>query len=261
MKAFIRFFLKKFFLLKLNTKFIRKLEQIFSLYQGKGWGSDSIEKEIESCLSLLNNKPKIFIDIGANKGLYTKTIISKIPNIKCHLFEPSAYNVDVLKKVFVKHKTVKINNFALSKINAQSNLYSNFTGSGYASLTKRRLDHFNEEMNIVDPIVVKRFDNYWKEKELIIDYVKADVEGHELDVLKGFGELIFNSRLIQFEFGGCNIDTKTYFQDFWYFFLDKDFIIYRITPRGPELISQYDEKDEYFVTTNYIALNKKYLGK
>ena len=77
-----------------------------------------------------------------------------------------------------------------------------------------------------------------------------------MEVLNGFGDLIFNTRLIQFEFGGCNIDTKTYFQDFWYYFLDKNFLIYRITPRGPKLLNFYNEIDEFFLTTNYVAINK-----
>ena len=50
--------------------------------------------------------------------------------------------------------------------------------------------------------------------------MKIDVEGHELDVLKGFGELIKKVRLIQFEFGGTNIDSKTYLRDFWEFFFE-----------------------------------------
>ena len=97
-----------------------------------------------------------------------------------------------------------------------------------------------------------------EDKNSILDYVKIDVEGHELDVLEGFGDLIKNVRLIQFEFGGCNIDTRTFFQDFWYYFTEKDFLIFRVTPRGPLLIKNYTEKDEFFLTTNYIALNKNF---
>ena len=50
-----------------------------------------------------------------------------------------------------------------------------------------------------------------------IDIMKLDVEGHELDVLEGSRKTINSIKLIQFEFGGCNIDSKTFFQDFYYF--------------------------------------------
>ena len=112
-------------------------------------------------------------------------------------------------------------------------------------------------MEFEEEIELKRLDNYWKDKSKILDYIKIDVEGHELDVIQGLGDLIKNVRLIQFEFGGCNIDTRTYFQDFWYHFSEKDFLIFRITPRGPFLIKNYSENNEFFSTTNYIALNKK----
>ena len=78
-------------------------------------------------------------------------------------------------------------------------------------------------MEFEEEIYLKRLDNYWKDKSKIIDYIKIDVEGHELDALEGFGDLIKKVRLIQFEFGGCNIDTRTYFQDFWYYFMAKRF--------------------------------------
>ena len=70
-----------------------KFEFRVALLQGKGWGGNTIKKEISACLSLLKEKPKIFIDIGANKGLYTEYLTSQIPSISCHLFEPSEKNI------------------------------------------------------------------------------------------------------------------------------------------------------------------------
>jgi len=86
--------------------------------------------------------------------------------------------------------------------------------------------------------------------------VKLDIEGHELAALKGFGRALNVTRALQFEFGGCNIDTRTYFQDFWYFFRDQHFDLYRITPFGAERIRRYKERDEFFKTTNYIAVRR-----
>ena len=134
-------------------------------------------------------------------------------------------------------------------------------GSGLASLSKRRLDHFNISMDVVETVNTIRFDEFLSFDDVpeipeIIDYVKMDVEGHELSVLKGFGSFIDKVKLVQFEFGGCNIDTRTYFQDFWYFFKEKNFSLYVITPyEGPQKINEYKESSEFFTTTNYIALN------
>ena len=116
-------------------------------------------------------------------------------------------------------------------------------------------------MDVVETVNTIRFDEFLSFDDVpeipeIIDYVKMDVEGHELSVLKGFGSFIDKVKLVQFEFGGCNIDTRTYFQDFWYFFKEKNFSLYVITPyEGPQKINEYKESSEFFTTTNYIALN------
>ena len=233
----------------INNNFIKNIEKFIYFYKGQGWEFNTINNEVNSCITLLKREPNIFIDIGANKGLYTKKVLENTSNnTEFYLFEPSSYNYKYLKKLFPESKFI-INNVALSKNKEKKSLYSDKKGSGLSSLTQRKLNHHNIELNQIEEVEVIRFDQYWVNKDKIIDYVKIDVEGHELDVLEGFGDLIHKTKLIQFEFGGCNIDTKTYFQDFWYFFIDKNFLLYRITPRGPKLIDSYSEALECFLTT------------
>ena len=258
-----------------NTQFLVKQEKAAAKKQGKGFGAKSIKEEVDSCISFLSNKPKIFIDVGAHKGMYTKEVLRQIPDLECYLFEPSPANTEILKTAFSNLHNVNISTNALSNITGKQKIYFPTPGSELTSLTHRRLDHFHMYMDYSEEIETTRFDDFWeirnsqkKEKEKlndknvdtknnIIDYVKIDVEGHELNVLEGFGKLINNIGLIQFEFGGANIDTKTYFQDFWYYFKDKDFTLYRIAPDGVIPIKNYIELDEFFDTTNYIAVNNK----
>lgn len=258
MKSFLIKIINKSFKFPFSIKLIKFIEEVSLNYQGKGTFGyyGSIEDEVNNCLSLMKINPKNFFDIGANNGEYTKYLIKKIPNLECHIFEPSIKNFEHLKNTFPQQNII-INKIGLSNSNKKSKLYADKSGSGLASLTKRRLEHFQIKMDFEEVIELQRFDSYWKDKNTILDYIKIDVEGHELDVLEGFGELIHRVRLIQFEFGGCNIDTRTFFQDFWYYFVEKEFLIFRITPSGPKLIKNYSEKDEYFVTTNYIAINTK----
>jgi hypothetical protein len=64
--------------------------------------------------------------------------------------------------------------------------------------------------------------------------------------------------MVMFEFGGCNIDTRTYFQDFFYFFKKHDMSIYRITPSGFfHPIPKYLEELEQFRTTNFLATRER----
>ena len=65
--------------------------------------------------------------------------------------------------------------------------------------------------------------------------------------------------IVTFEFGGCNIDTRTFFQDFWYFFVDVNMKLFRISPAGYLVhIQSYKESDEQYRTTNYIATKSDY---
>jgi hypothetical protein len=84
--------------------------------------------------------------------------------------------------------------------------------------------------------------------------LKLDIEGHELNAIKGAKQMIADKKVdfIQFEFGGCNIDSRTYFQDFYYLLKDK-YRIYRILRDGIFEIEQYKETSEIFITVNYLA--------
>lgn len=115
----------------------------------------------------------------------------------------------------------------MSNTNSKTLLFGDCEGSSLASLTKRKLDHLKINFSITENIETIRFEDYWKNKlqRKNIDLFKLDIEGHELDALKGMGEAINYTNIIQFEFGGCNIDTKTYFKDFW-FFLKKKILNY-----------------------------------
>lgn len=251
------FIWKIIFILPISNSFILTLEKISFILQGKGYTTD-IGNEVDNCLIILNKTPLIFIDIGANKGNYTRYLLSKYPDLNCHLFEPSQRNFDILKESFYSKDKIRINKLALSDKNGKGNLYSDEPGSFMASLTKRDLKSFGINLDHEIEVNLKRFDNYWEDQNIIIDYVKIDVEGHELDVLNGFGELIKNVRLVQFEFGGTHIDTRIFFRDFWEFFSKHNFTLFRITPSKPLKINQYSEKEEVFQFTNFIALNNKF---
>ena len=92
-----------------------------------------------------------------------------------------------------------------------------------------------------------------------IDILKIDVEGHELSVLRGLGDLIARVKLIQFEFSAANLDTHSLFFDFWNFFETKDFMLYRVAPRGCMPISRYAHTLENYRLCNMLAVAERIL--
>jgi FkbM family methyltransferase len=236
-----------------------RIESIAALAQGKGYGAATIDQEIKMVLQLLNKQPILAIDIGGNIGDYTQELRRINPDLEIHIFEPSDTNIIKLNERFKNDFNINILPFAVSNASGTATLYSNESGSGLGSLAKRRLDHFNIAFDTTEAVNTIRFEDYWNTKldKRNMDIVKIDIEGHELIALEGFGDAILSTKVLQFEFGGCNIDTRTYFQDFWYFFKEYNFSIFRITPFGATEIIQYQECDEFFSTTNYIAVNKR----
>jgi FkbM family methyltransferase len=250
------------FLVKSNLNLVKALIIDFNRIIGRGYGSESVSQEVEMAIHLLKSVSKknlVVFDVGANVGNYTAELL-KYPNVDfVYAFEPSEKTWASLNQRFKGSSRVSPVKQALGSVNESQVLYSDSELSGLASLSRRRLEHFNIDFSKSELVKVGTLSAYVGTLGKIPDFVKIDVEGHELNVLLGSLDILHKVKLIQFEFGGCNIDTKTYFQDFWYFFVENKFELYRITSDRILKITEYSEEDEYFKTTNYFALNTRFI--
>jgi FkbM family methyltransferase len=131
------------------------------------------------------------------------------PDAEVHMFEPSQTNIDALGARFGGDEQVTVQPFALASSVTEATLFSDKPRSGLGSSTKRRLDHRGNDFDVSESVKTMVFDNYWKDvlHSRPIDLFKLDIEGHELDALNGSVEALAQTRVVQFKFGGCNIDT------------------------------------------------------
>lgn len=217
------------------------------------------KKEVKALKKLLVGwKPELIIDVGGNGGSYSAEVLSHFPDCDLVVFEPNQSNYKRLVERFNDKKNVQVEPFALSNEPRKSTLFSDADGSGLASLSNRRLEHMDINFTVRESVDCIKFDDYWQKNlnNRTIDVMKLDVEGHELSALDGMALSLEKTTVVQFEFGGCNIDSRTYFQDFWYFFNTLEFQIFRISPLGLAEISHYREVDETFRMTNFLALKR-----
>ncbi len=237
------------------------LDKEIQIQLGKGWGSATTSREAAAIAHFVKSKnlhEVVALDIGANLGNWSLILLEAVPSAKIIAFEPSQEAFKRLSQRFASDKNVRCVNLALGKINSEAILFSNESASGWASLTKRRLEHFDIEFNLTETVNVSTLDNWINrlEHRIVPNILKMDVEGHELDVLQGAELTLSHVEIIQFEFGGCNIDTRTFLQDFWYLLSERGFDLFRLTPRGIKQITKYTENDEVFNTTNFVAVRK-----
>ena len=249
--------IKKIFLMAKQDGFIGLLEYALGYIRGIGYGSSSVKAEIASVSKFLNSDAvKICVDVGGNIGNYTAELRKKFPNSIVYTFEPSATNITKLKARYKDDPNVNIIPNGLSDESATVELNSNEPGSALGSLVKRDLSHLDIDFESHESVQLVRFESFWKEtlNSCYIDVLKLDIEGHEIKALIGCGAALDKVKVIQFEFGGCNIDTRTFLKDFWTLLTSRGFKLYRITPFGVQPINEYRERDEHFLTANYLAV-------
>ena len=225
--------------------------------QGFGGGAGVLSSGETSVFRLIKSDAPILFDVGGHVGEYTAAFLTVFPRGQSYVFEPSASHVDLLRQRLGARSAVQIFPLGLGAEAGQLPLYKDQNISGLASLSQRRLDHFGIKMDHIETVTISTIDAIVAEASVPrIDLLKIDVEGHELAVLRGAAKALKSGliKLVQFEFGGCNLDTRTNLQDFYYFFAGYDFAIGLVQPSGRiQTIDNYDEFYEHYRTTNFVA--------
>lgn len=217
-----------------------------------------------SALTYIRNKVKnvddwTLFDVGANIGDYTlllKEVFGK--NSFVYSFEPAKNTFHELESNLINQTNVRLCNFGLGEERTRLTLYSNAASSSMASVYHRRLDHFNMALNQTEDIEIRTVDDFCDENSINhIHLLKLDVEGHEIKVIRGASNMIISGKIdfIQFEFGGTDIDSRVFFQDFYYLLKDR-YDLYRIVKDGLYKIKGYTEVYENFMATMYMAKRK-----
>ena len=127
-------------------------------------------------------------DIGSNKGQFI-LLIEKLFTIDkdIYSFEPIKEIFEKQKKFFSNKKNISFFNFALGEKSSKKNLYitKRRDSSSFLKINSiiKNIDHSVEEKREIE---IKSLDEIMKNRNLIKPILaKIDVQGYELEVLKG----------------------------------------------------------------------------
>ncbi len=196
------------------------------------------------------------LDVGANNGSWSVQLSQFLPRAEFHLFECAPYCFDALDVLPIPSAT--INKVAVSEQGGEIELFLPKVGSGLASNFERR--DTSVRKHDYDRIMVPctTLDEYLKGIAKDVDLLKIDVEGSEMTVLHGAKDSMDRISAVMFEFGSANINSRTFFLDFWDFFTLRGFVIKRFIPSGHLIgVESYDDSLEYFRgASNYLAIKE-----
>mgnify|MGYP000347802958 CR=1 FL=1 len=132
----------------------------------------------------------VFIDVGANFGLHTLYAAKLVGNQgRVFAFEPVPSNLKLLRK-----------NIALSNVEQQVTIVPKAVSNAddqYLSFYIPQEDvpvtaslHGNSEQLQMIQVANVRLDDYWRDINLPVHLIKIDVEGAEMEVLRGSEKLL-----------------------------------------------------------------------
>jgi len=206
-------------------------------------------------------KCQVVFDIGAHIGEWTKLGLAINHTLKIHCFEPSTRTFEALTANEFPPNVV-CNNLGFSSVEGEQTLFVFEGASGLNSLYQRHgLENGwgLETQRQQEQVKLDTLEHYCSRNKISeIDFMKIDVEGHELEVFKGGRQLFENARvkMIQFEYGGCNIDSHVFLKDIFQFFENFDYSFYKIYPEGIRNVPRYDQRLETFQYQNWLIIKK-----
>ncbi len=234
--------------------------------RGFSRGHKFFHKEMDTIGNVLR-KPSVCLDIGANYGLYSYFLSKLNHENKIIAFEPISSSFWVLKKTLshFRLKNVHPVKIALDSERKKGKMVipQNTTGLAYVSNTKPA-----RSSDLIETVEIDTLDNAVKTLDLKkIDFIKCDVEGKELDVLRGGKNTIKKLKpIIQCEIERRHLD-KYGFKDnaipaflkplgYKRFFIAKDGGLLQVET------TTIPETDFFFIPEHLIRkINKKFISQ
>jgi FkbM family methyltransferase len=193
-------------------------------------------------------------DVGANIGDWVQLARRASPAAAIHAFEIVPSTFESLRRRVGSDLRTTLNPVGLSDTSGTIDVFHCPDDPGLSSIfpypTGKAVVSVRGETVTGDAYCAERGITH-------IDFLKIDVEGHELSVLRGFDRLLANGQVdvVQFEYGYVNILPKSLLKDLYEFLENRGYAVGKIFPTYVDF-RHYDLHDEDFLGPNYLAVHR-----
>lgn len=148
----------------------------------------SLQENINIILKYLPDNG-ILYDIGANTGAITEEILKVKPNIEAYLFEPVTEIYEFCRDKFKDNPNITVENLALSNVNGKCKVHTHGDNRGFNQIELTEEDSGIKTRTLLDHVILNKL-------PYNIDFIKIDVEGHEVQVLEGISYYLLGASIL-----------------------------------------------------------------
>lgn len=196
------------------------------------------------------------VDVGANVGEYIDEVLARMPRAVVYAFEPQEAAYKQVQQRFAREAVV-VENVGLSDKPGTAELHASHHGACVLATLYERPDADSYHGSGValerrETIRLETLDRLlWP---LPVDWLKIDVEGHELAVLRGAEKLLQHTSVVQFEYNDCARIAGLTLADLHEFLWDRGFTLYHEEPYS--LIHVEDPAHYELAVGNFLAVSR-----
>ena len=155
------------------------------------WSLENLKKK--------NFNPSVIVDIGAYEGFWAKDVLEVYPAAKIFMIEAQKSKEEILMKFKKDHPNT---DYAIELLSSQAGIDKLFkkseTASHVTELEEPGADVYKIQTQTLDQLLESR--NF-----PLPDFLKLDVQGHELEVLKGAENALAHSEICLLEVSLLNL--------------------------------------------------------
>jgi len=208
------------------------------------------------------------VDVGANIGYVSSLMAKRVgPSGKVFAFEPEPTLIKKLKNNIsiwdrTKNSDIRVVEGAVSSQSGKMTLILPDgweTNEGLGTFSSERVNKFIRTVE-VDALTL---DEFFNSEALRINLLKIDVEGHELEVLKGARGLLSRRQITNIIFEENRNWVVEYLVEIGYsvFFIEKNFSGFSLKPVKSSVNSSNWEPNNYFATIQSAADIQKWSAR